>query len=746
VRETAPEDGSACAGARPVWQLGAAIESRARRLLSSDRWGPSHARVLRPHCPAWTWPRHGVIGRPDAPGLCAIALGRRCRWGAHLQHYNKTASFWRSTEVSHFYHLLVALCRRLIVAIHDQHPACRRGLTCSYGPILAAQVISCGPGGVLSCFACPECSTVRDVTIGDINTLTNPARFFLEPGSPRQRQYEALRAFFVEGRPSADVAKAFGYTSGAFRVLCHQFRHDPDKRQFFQPPSVGRPPGARSQDRVRAEVVALRKKNYSVQDISRTFSERGEKLTPAAARDILREEGFAPLPRRLDEERPESIGPAVQPYADVRQFSLGTREFTTDCGGLFLFVPDLVRLNVPQIADVAGLPGSKPIPAAHALLSALALKLWSIERKSHVMALAADEGLALFSGLNTTPKKSFLSEYSHRLERRHTLRVLGAWQDALAGEQLVPGESINLDFHSLPYAGEHPVVQKHYVAMRSRRQPSILAFMAQDADSNVFCYANADLRKGEEAEEVFRFIDFWKEHHEGRLPAELVFDSKLTTQKGLARLDAMGIPFITLRRRDKRLLDDAAALPASAWRTVSLDNVTRKFRTPRVFEQSVTIERRQLRQLFIEDLGHEETTILLTNQQTKPAKRLITRYAHRMLIENALSDAVRFFHMNALSSAVAFKVDFDLALLVIASGLYRLLARRMRGYSDAQARQIFRDLVDMPATVRVSAEQVRVTFLRRAHLPILLASELFSASAIVPWWGNARLVFSAGPG
>ena len=69
-----------------------------------------------------------------------------------------------------------------------------------------------------------------------------------------------------------------------------------------------------------------------------------------------------------------------------------------------------------------------------------------------------------------------------------------------------------------------------------------------------------------------------------------------------------------------------------------------------------------------------------------------------MLIENALSDAVRFFHMNALSSAVGLKVDFDMALLVIASGLYRLLApRNPRGYADAQARTIFRDLVDIPA-------------------------------------------------
>ena len=93
-----------------------------------------------------------------------------------------------------------------------------------------------------------------------------------------------------------------------------------------------------------------------------------------------------------------------------------------------------------------------------------------------------------------------------------------------------------------------------------------------------------------------------------------------------------------------------------------------------------------------------------------------------MLIENALSDAVRFFHMDALSSAVGLKVDFDMALLVIASGLYRLLAQRMRGYADAQARQIFRDLIDMPADVTISEREVQVRFHRRAHLPIILAS------------------------
>jgi hypothetical protein len=424
--------------------------------------------------------------------------------------------------------------------------------------------------------------------------------------------------------------------------------------------------------------------------------------------------------------------------ADVREFSLTPRKFVTACGGLFLFVADLVRLETDKLAGAAALPGSKMIPAGHALRASLALKLWSIERKSHVMALVADEGLALFDGLNAFPKKSYLSEYSSRIEHRKTTRLLSAWHHQVQGEEIFPGDSFNLDFHSVPYYGEHPLIQRHYVSMRSRRQPSVLAFLAQDAASQVFCYSNADLRKGEEAEEVFRFVAFWKRTH-GQLPRHLVFDSKLTTQKGLARLDQMGIPFITLRRRSRKLLEEVYSLPASAWRTIELDVPTRKYRTPRVFEQSVTLANRSFRQMFIEDLGHDEPTILLTNQHHAPAKALVTRYAQRMLIENALSDAVRFFHMNALSSAVGLKVDFDMALLVLASGLYRLVAQRMRGYGDAQARQIFRDLINMPADVEIGEKEVSVSFHRRAHLPIILASDRVEKPVAVPWWNGVPL-------
>ena len=190
---------------------------------------------------------------------------------------------------------------------------------------------------------------------------------------------------------------------------------------------------------------------------------------------------------------------------------------------------------------------------------------------------------------------------------------------------------------------------------------------------------------------------------------------------------------------DHRLLKEVHNLPRSAWRTVELDVPSRQYRHPQIFDQKVQLLGHGFRQLFITDLGHEEPTILLTNQTKTPAEKLVTRYARRMLIENSISDAVRFFHMDALSSAVGLKVDFDLALLVLASGLYRLLARRMRGYTDAQARQVFRDLVDLPADVEISEKEVRVEFHRRAHLPIVLASDLCQQAVPIPWWDGKKL-------
>ena len=262
---------------------------------------------------------------------------------------------------------------------------------------------------------------------------------------------------------------------------------------------------------------------------------------------ILKQEGFAKLPRRGDDERPDRPRPVVADAADVRQLDLSPRGFRTKFGGLFLFLPYLASARLDGILTRCGFPGSKMIPAACAVRSLLALKLFGNARHSHVMSCVLDEGLALFAGLNVVPKRSFLTEYSCRIEPTCYPRLMRSWFDAVGRMGLCRGTSFDLDFHTIPFHGEDALIQKHYVSKRSRRQKGLLAFLAQDAETRVFCYANAELRKDQQNDEVLRFVDFWKKRT-GSLPEELIFDSKLTTYSNLSTLNQMGIEFITLRR------------------------------------------------------------------------------------------------------------------------------------------------------------------------------------------------------
>jgi len=565
------------------------------------------------------------------------------------------------------------------------------------------------------------------------------ARRFLEPSNSTHRQYEALRAFFVDQLPSAEAAVRFGYTPGSFRILVHQFRKDPD-RSFFAPPAPeGRPLG--KQQRLRQRVVTLRKQNLSVHDISRALAREDEPLSPAAVAAILKEEGFAKLPRRLDGDRPDQPRPLVADAADVRQLDLTTRSFRTKFGGLFLFLPWLVSADLDTLLARAGLPGSTMIPAACAIRSLLALKLFGNARHSHVMSSVLDEGLALFAGLNVVPKRSFLTEYSGRIAPACYPKWMGDWFDTVRRLGLKWGTSFDLDFHTIPFHGDDALVEKHYVSKRSRRQKGLLAFLAQDADTRVFCYANGALRKDQQNDAILRFVDFWK-RRTGRWPEELIFDSKLTTYANLDQLNRMGIAFITLRRRSQKLLDEIARTPRSAWRRIELASVSRAYRTPRILDQRVRLNDYDgpLRQLIIAELGHEDPTLLLTNQLNRSAAHLIGRYAQRMLIENNIEDGVDFFHMDALSSAVAMKVSCDLQLTLMASSLYRLLAVRIgHGYESAKSRHLFRDFIDASAGIGISEDEVVVRFQRRAHNPLLLAAGFAQTDIRVPWLGGKRL-------
>ena len=568
------------------------------------------------------------------------------------------------------------------------------------------------------------------------------AQVFLAPTNSTHRQYEALRAYFVDQLPAAEVAARFGYTVGSLHQLAHQLRRNPARRFFADPP----PPGAKASDAVQQQIVDLRKQNQSIYDISEALKKDGIRRTPVAIAAVLKQEGFARLPRRKDDERPAGTKPTAADPADARALSLQARTLRTKFGGLFLFLPALSAMSFDRVIGKCDLPGTEMVPAAHALRSLLALKLFGTQRHTHVMSAVLDEGLALFAGLNVIPKRSFLTEYSCRIDPDRYPRLMQHWFDAMSGLGLQHGASFDLDFHTIPFHGEDALVEKHYVSKRSRRQKGILAFLAQDGEKRFFCYANSDLRKDQQDDEILQFVRFWKQRT-GKLPGELIFDSKLTTHPNLDKLNQQGIQFITLRRRGPQLVHELFARPRSAWRQITLDSVSRVYKTPRILDEQVTLKGYDgpIRQIAITELGHEEPTLLLTNQLRRSAAKLIGRYAQRMLIENNIEDSVSFFHIDSLSSAVALKVNCDIQLTLMASGLYRHLGQRVgNGYEVAKSRHLFQHFIDANALIAIDEKTICVQFQKRAHNPLLVAAGFDKTDIHIPWLGNKRLQFVFG--
>ena len=228
------------------------------------------------------------------------------------------------------------------------------------------------------------------------------------------------------------------------------------------------------------------------------------------------------------------------------------------------------------------------------------------------------------------------------------------------------------------------------------------------------------------------------------MPQELVFDSQLTTYANLRELEELNIRFLTLRRRTRAMLAEIYSRPNSAWRRVHLRALTRTYRTPRVFDEQVRIRDygdKLIRQLSILDLGHEDPTILLTNDTRATPAALITRYAQRMLIENGIAEAIHFFHIDSLSSMIGLKVDFDLQLTLMASSLYRLFARHLpENYHNATAKVLFDSLLDVSGDVQIEDRQIIVTLDKRAHNPYLVDSGLADQPTPMPWLGGKKLL------
>ena len=435
--------------------------------------------------------------------------------------------------------------------------------------------------------------------------------------------------------------------------------------------------------------------------------------------------------------------PETPAVSDCRQVRLVPgRRLRTRVAGVFLFLPLLARLGFDRLVRQAGYPSSRMIPAVSALLSLLALKLLDKERRSHINDFSFDEALGLFAGLNVLPKKSYATDYSYRSQRRQQRQLLVSWVGALSPLLFPQGDTFSLDFHPIPYRGDPAGLDTHYISTRGKACPSVLSFFAQEYDSRVLCYANADLTRATQPGEVMRFVEFWHEVS-GQDPSWLYFDSKVAEYAELNRLNDRDIRFITIRRRGAAVIRRLQGLPASAWRRAVIDIPKRRHKHIRFVEETIGLRdyAAAIRQIAVDGLGREQPTLLLSNDFDETPRSLIIRYAGRNRVEDGLGQSVNFFHLDCLSSEVNLNVDLDVALTVLANGCYRWLGRQLRCYDKAAAKQLYRKFVETAGVVEVEAERIVVHFDRRAHNPILREATRGSDNYPIPWLQNRPLAF-----
>jgi hypothetical protein len=358
------------------------------------------------------------------------------------------------------------------------------------------------------------------------------------------------------------------------------------------------------------------------------------------------------------------------------------------------------------------------IPALCYFLSFLALKLSGTERFAHMNDHGFDHGLGLFAGLNVLPKCTAMSTYSYSLDPVHLLRLQKAFVQQANRQHLYDKNIINLDFHTIPHFGDESVLQEHWAGARNKRMKGALTLVGQDAASKLILYTAADIKRQEADDQVFEFLSFWKKVQRG-VKSTLVFDSKFTSYVNLSKLNGQGIKFITLRRRGKKLVESLDTLVP--WKSIHIPHAKRKFQNPQIHESSISIKHYEgeLRQIVIRGNGRETPAFLITNDIETSPERIVSDYARRWRVENVISEAVKFFNLNALSSPILTKVHFDVLMTMIADTLYSQLAQKLRGFEECDAPTIFRHFVKGKGQIRIEGNEMTVNFPRRAHNPIL---------------------------
>ncbi len=549
------------------------------------------------------------------------------------------------------------------------------------------------------------------------------ASFFNRPSSDWQKRYEALRASFVERLPARIVAERFGYTTGYIHLLRHQFKNG--KLDFDEPLAEGSSRRRRVSAEIRQKIRSWREQKLSASEITELLAEDAVEISVRTVERVLVEEGFPKLPRRTRLKIGRTVQGAEIPEAAQAMVphEWEGKRFDSPTAGVFLFAPFLDQLRFPEVVKAAQMPGSKPIPALSYLLSFLALKRLGTERYAHMGEHGFDPGLGLFAGLNVLPKCTAMSSYAYGLDERHLTRLQEAFIAQAIRRGLYDGNVVNLDFHTVPHFGDESVLERHWAGARGKVVKGALTLFAQDAETKLLLYTQADIQRAESDDQILMFMDFWSKMHRGVTPT-VIFDSRFTTYANLSKLNEDGVKFITLRRRGSRLV--ARVQDLKEWKRIHIPHGKRKYPNPLVHESTIALRGYdgELRQVIMKNHGRESPTFLISNDTELPVELLVGNYARRWRVENSIAEAVSFFNLNALSSPILVKVHFDVLMTLIADTFYTMLAQKLRGFEECDAPKLFRHFVKGKGTIEIHNSNVTVTFPRRAHNPILRS---------VPW-------------
>jgi len=575
----------------------------------------------------------------------------------------------------------------------------------------------------------------------------SPKDFFLNPNSIAQKQYEALRMYYLEGKSTKEVAEKFGYRHRGFTTILTMFnnriKNGEAENLFFKPTKKGRKVSQKVKD-AKSMVVELRKKYHSVEEIKSILDAQGLDISEKTIYNIIKDEGFSRLPRRVKMVKQELKLPEKITAEKSIPLKFLPEKFKSVSAGVLVLLPYLVGYGIDKAINESGYPETKTISRISSILSFVALKSSNIRRYSSDDRWCMDRGLGLFAGLNVLPKAAWYTSYSHRVTSDMNYRFLKSLHKIWLDNGLL-GDTSNLDFTTIPYWGEDEHLENNWSGKRGKALSSMLAVLAHDPHTGIINYGNTNVMHKNESDEVLEFLDFYTlSGHTNNQLRYLVFDSKFTNYENLEKLDEKGIKFITIRRRGKNIVHRLENIPSDKKKKIRVEMAGNKKRSLWVYDEQIYLKGydKTIRQVSITGHGKIKPAIIITNDFDLPVEQIVRKYTKRWIVEKAISEQVSFFHLNLVSSSMVIKVDFDFTMSILTHNLFRLLARDLQRYAHLSDQSLFDKFILNSADIEILPDTIKVNLKKKRNLPVILEQMAKYNSYNYPWLNNLNINFS----